>query len=116
MFTRCGYLARVAGDRKASDAPMSAFPAAADEMPSPDDELAVRRVICENRAWYAGAHRANNGAISELPVSDSVYADDDAAPAGEMSDGGSPRPLPQAVRTPAVRATAAAAAVVTAIA
>src|SRR6266700_3971475 len=29
MFTRCEYLARVAGDRKASDAPMSAFPAAA---------------------------------------------------------------------------------------
>ena len=51
MFTRCEYLARVAGDRKASDAPMSAFPAAADEMPSPDDELTVCRVTCENREW-----------------------------------------------------------------
>ena len=30
---------------------MSAFPAAADEMPSPDDELTVRRVTCENREW-----------------------------------------------------------------
>ena len=51
MFTRLEYLAKVAGDRKASDAPMSALPAAADEMPSPDDELVVRSVTRENRAW-----------------------------------------------------------------
>ena len=30
---------------------MSACPAAADAMPAPDDELVVRRVTCENRAW-----------------------------------------------------------------
>jgi hypothetical protein len=109
-------VAKVAGDRKASDAPMSALPAAAEEMPSPDDELVVRRVTCENRAWYAGAQSANNGAISELPVSARVRdaeagADDDAASAWAASCGRLPGLLPQAVR-----ATTAAAATVRAIA
>ena len=77
---------------------MSVVPAAADEMPTPDDELAVSRVTCENCAWYAGPHWANSGAISELPVSDSV-ADADAgvvsaAGAAEDGDGGKAPELP----------------------
>src|SRR5947207_8613468 len=112
------YSARVAGDRKASDAPMSAFPAAADAMPAPDDELTACRVTCENRAWYAGAQKVNNGAISELPVSGRVRGaeagTDAAAPASETPEGGLPGLLPQAVRTPAVRTIAAAAVAATA--
>jgi hypothetical protein len=62
----------------------------------------------------------NNGAISELPVSDRIRGAkagiDAAAPASETPDGGLPGLLPQAVRAPAVRTMAAAAAAVTAIA
>jgi hypothetical protein len=67
----------------------------------------------------------NNGAISELPVSDRVRdpeaGSDAAAPASEtpdggLADGGLAGLLPQAVRTPAVRTKAVAAAAVTAIA
>jgi len=62
----------------------------------------------------------NNGAISELPVSDRVRdaeaGDHAAAAGGEASGGGLARPLPHAVRAQAVRTMAAAAAAVTAIA
>ena len=89
-------------------------------MPAPDDELTACRVTCENRAWYAGAQKVNNGAISELPVSGRVRGaeagTDAAAPASETPEGGLPGLLPQAVRTPAVRTIAAAAGAVTVIA
>jgi hypothetical protein len=59
----------------------------------------------------------NNGAISELPVSDrgrgAEAETDAAAPASETPEGGLPGLLPQAVRTPAVRTIAAAAGAVT---
>jgi len=40
------YSARVAGYRKASDAPISAVPAAADPRPAADHELTVRKLTC----------------------------------------------------------------------
>src|SRR5579863_5775877 len=76
MFSRFVYLAMSAGDRYASDAPRLTVPAAADEIPTPDEELAVLRVTCENCEWYAGPQSANSGAISELPVSEMVCEPD----------------------------------------
>jgi hypothetical protein len=91
---------------------MSAVPAAADEMPTPDDELVVLTVTCENRAWYAGPHRANSGAITELPVSDSVRAADAgtegavAAPDDEATAGEKPGELAGALQAARARAAA----------
>src|SRR5579862_3074658 len=95
MFSRFVYLAMSAGDRYASDAPRLTVPAAADEIPTPDEELAVLRVTCENCEWYAGPQSANSGAISELPVSEMVCEPDAGVVMtdGPLDDAGEDAPV-----------------------
>src|ERR1700685_2657754 len=91
---------------------MSVVPAAAADRPFPEEELAVLMLTCGNWAWYAGPHRVNRGAISELPVSDNCCAADagvvgSAGPLAGGDDGLLAAPPVQAARpSAAARANA----------
>ena len=72
MFSRPGCWLMSAGDRYASDPPMSTVPAAASEMPVPEPVPDVLTTTFGLSVPYATCHALTSGRSSVLPVSDTV--------------------------------------------